>query len=110
MMENLDTAGQEKIWYYQKEDGAKYGPYTDEELKRLIVNGILSSDDLIWMVDFDSFNSVFLSLWNGEMAVVINSDESVRYGLVMQVVTQVQKLGVTKLGFLTMNPKDAPGK
>jgi biopolymer transport protein ExbD/biopolymer transport protein TolR len=34
----------------------------------------------------------------------------VRYGLVMQVVTQVQKLGVTKLGFLTMNPKETPGK
>jgi len=62
------------------------------------------------MVDFQSFNSVFKSLWNGEMAVVINSDEDVKYGLVMKVVTQVQKLGVTKLGFLTMNPKEKPGK
>lgn len=62
------------------------------------------------MVDFHSFNSVFKSLWNGEMAVVINSDEDVKYGLVMKVVTQVQKLGVTKLGFLTMNPKEKPGK
>ena len=44
------------------------------------------------------------------MAVVINADESVNYGLVMKVVTQVQKLGVTKLGFLTMNPKEKPGK
>lgn len=44
------------------------------------------------------------------MAVVINSDEEVKYGLVMKVVTQVQKLGVTKLGFLTMNPKEKPGK
>lgn len=61
-------------------------------------------------VDFSSFNSVFKSLWNGDMAVVINSDEEVRYGLVMKVVTQVQKLGVTKLGFLTLNPKDKPGK
>ncbi|MCL4101491.1 biopolymer transport protein ExbD/biopolymer transport protein TolR [Fibrobacter sp. UWH9] len=62
------------------------------------------------MVDFHSFNNVFKSLWNGEMAVVINSDEEVKYGLVMKVVTQVQKLGVTKLGFLTMNPKEKPGK
>ncbi len=64
MMENLDTAGQEKIWYYQKEDGAKYGPYTDEELKRLIVNGILSSDDLIWMVDFDSWIRIGDSIYS----------------------------------------------
>lgn len=61
-------------------------------------------------VDFDSFNNVFQSLWNGEMAVVINSDEDVHYGLVMKVVTQVQQLGVTKLGFLTMNPKESPGR
>ncbi|MCR5378280.1 MAG: biopolymer transporter ExbD [Fibrobacter sp.] len=61
-------------------------------------------------VDFSSFNNVFKSLWNGDMAVVINSDEDVHYGLVMKVVSQVQKLGVTKLGFLTMNPKEKPGK
>ena len=61
-------------------------------------------------VDFDGFNTVFKSLWNGEMAVVINADESVNYGLVMKVVTKVQKLGVTKLGFLTLNPKEKPGK
>ena len=85
---------------------------TMEQEKLLKVS--ITKDDEIYiadmMVDFDSFNSVFQSLWNGEMAVVINSDESVRYGLVMQVVTQVQKLGVTKLGFLTMNPKEKPGK
>ena len=61
-------------------------------------------------VDFSSFNNVFKSLWNVYMAVVINSDEDVHYGLVMKVVSQVQKLGVTKLGFLTMNPKENPGK
>ena len=85
---------------------------TIEQEKLLKVS--ITKDDEIYIaemrVDFDSLNSVFQSLWNGEMAVVINSDESVRYGLVMQVVTQVQKLGVTKLGFLTMNPKEAPGK
>ena len=85
---------------------------TMEQEKLLKVS--ITKDEEIYiadmMVDFDSFNSVFKSLWNGEMAVVINSDESVHYGLVMQVVTKVQKLGVTKLGFLTMNPKETPGK
>lgn len=85
---------------------------TMEQEKLLKVS--ITKDEEIYiadmMVDFSSFNSVFKSLWNGEMAVVINSDENVHYGLVMKVVTQVQKLGVTKLGFLTLNPKDKPGE
>ncbi|WP_290743563.1 ExbD/TolR family protein [Fibrobacter sp. UBA4309] len=85
---------------------------TMEQEKLLKVS--ITKDEEIYIadmqVDFDSFNRVFKSLWNGDMAVVINSDENVHYGLVMKVVTQVQKLGVTKLGFLTMNPKEKPGK
>lgn len=85
---------------------------TMEQEKLLKVS--ITKDEEIYvadmMVDFHSFNNVFKSLWNGEMAVVINADESVNYGLVMKVVTQVQKLGVTKLGFLTMNPKEKPGR
>ena len=85
---------------------------TMEQEKLLKVS--ITKDEEIYIadmqVDFSSFNSVFKSLWNGDMAVVINSDENVHYGLVMKVVTQVQKLGVTKLGFLTMNPKEEPGK
>lgn len=83
------------------------------EQEKLLKVSITKNDEIYiadMMVDFDSFNSVFKSLWNGEMAVVINSDEDVKYGLVMKVVTQVQKLGVTKLGFLTLNPKEKPGK
>lgn len=83
------------------------------EQEKLLKVSITKNEEIYiadMMVDFSSFNSVFKSLWNGEMAVVINSDEDVHYGLVMKVVTQVQKLGVTKLGFLTMNPKDKPGK
>ncbi|NLO23306.1 MAG: biopolymer transporter ExbD [Fibrobacter sp.] len=57
-------------------------------------------------VEFSDFDSIFSSLWNGDMAVVINADESVHYGLVMQVVSAVQQAGVTKLGFLTLNPKE----
>ena len=85
---------------------------TMEQEKLLKVS--ITKDEEIYIadmqVDFSSFNTVFKSLWNGNMAVVINSDENVHYGLVMKVVTQVQKLGVTKLGFLTMNPKEKPGK
>ena len=83
------------------------------EQEKLLKVSITKNEELYiadMMVDFGSFNNVFKSLWNGEMAVVINADESVNYGLVMKVVTQVQKLGVTKLGFLTMNPKERPGK
>ena len=85
---------------------------TMEQEKLLKVS--ITKDEEIYIadmqVDFDGFNNVFKSLWNGEMAVVINADEDVNYGLVMKVVTKVQKLGVTKLGFLTMNPKEKPGK
>lgn len=83
------------------------------EQEKLLKVSITKDEDIYiadMQVDFSSFNSVFKSLWNGDMAVVINSDENVHYGLVMKVVTQVQKLGVTKLGFLTMNPKEKPGK
>ena len=83
------------------------------EQEKLLKVSITKNEELYiadMMVVFKSFNNVFKSLWNGEMAVVINADESVNYGLVMKVVTQVQKLGVTKLGFLTMNPKEKPGK
>ncbi|MCF0225324.1 MAG: biopolymer transporter ExbD [Fibrobacter sp.] len=83
------------------------------EQEKLLKVSITKQEELYiadMMVDFKSFNNVFKSLWNGEMAVVINADEDVNYGLVMKVVTQVQKLGVTKLGFLTMNPKEKPGK
>ena len=83
------------------------------EQEKLLKVSITKNEELYiadMMVDFASFNNVFKSLWNGEMAVVINADESVNSGRVMQVVTQVQTLGVTKLGFLTMNPKEKPGK
>ena len=83
------------------------------EQEKLLKVSITKNEEIYiadMQVDFGSFNNVFKSLWNGDMAVVINSDEDVHYGLVIKVVTQVQKLGVTKLGFLTMNPKEKPGK
>ena len=83
------------------------------EQEKLLKVSITKNEEIYiadMQVDFDGFNTVFKSLWNGEMAVVINADESVNYGLVMKVVTKVQKLGVTKLGFRTLNPKEKPGK
>ena len=63
------------------------------EQEKLLKVSITQNEELYiadMMVDFASFNNVFKSLWNGEMAVVINADESVNYGLVMKVVTQVR--------------------
>lgn len=57
-------------------------------------------------VEKRDFGNVFKSLWDGDMAVVINADESVDYGRVMQVVSLVQNAGVTKLGFLTLPGDD----
>lgn len=54
----------DKVWYYAKEDGQKYGPYTDEELIKLIRNGILSENDLIWMPDLDDWISVGNSIYS----------------------------------------------
>lgn len=83
------------------------------EQEKLLKVSITKNEDIYiadMQVDFDSFDDIFKSLWNGEMAVVVNSDESVSYGFVMKIVTRVQKLGVTKLGFLTLNPKEKLGK
>ena len=83
------------------------------EQEKLLKVSITKNEEIYiadMQVDFDGFNTVFKALWNCEMAVVINADEAVNYGLVMKVVTKVQKLGVTKLGFLTLNPKEKPGK
>ncbi|MBP3891392.1 MAG: DUF4339 domain-containing protein [Solobacterium sp.] len=45
----------DKIWFYTKGDGEKYGPYTDEELVKLIKQGILSGEDYIWMTELDEW-------------------------------------------------------
>jgi biopolymer transport protein ExbD/biopolymer transport protein TolR len=57
-------------------------------------------------VDLENFASVFQSLWQNDEPVVINADESVDYGRVMQVVSQVQAMGVKQLGFLTLEREE----
>ena len=56
-------------------------------------------------VELKDFNNIFKSIWDKQSPVVINADETVDYGTVMVVVAHVQKVGVTKLGFLTL-PSD----
>ena len=45
----------DKIWYYTRGDGQKYGPYTDEGLIKLIRQGILEDEDYIWTTDLDEW-------------------------------------------------------
>lgn len=45
----------DKIWYYTRGDGQKYGPYTDEDLVKLIRQGILEGEDYIWTTDLDEW-------------------------------------------------------
>lgn len=54
-------------------------------------------------VSVKDFNPVFTQMWDGETAVIVNSDAVVPYGVVMKVVSRIQSLGVTKVGFLTQN-------
>ncbi len=48
----------DKIWYYTRGDGQKYGPYTDEDLIKLIRQGILEGEDYIWTTDLDSWEMI----------------------------------------------------
>ena len=77
---------------------------TMEQEKLLKVS--INKQDEVYIADMKvnltDFRSVFKSLWDGNMAVVINADETVDYGKVMKVVSLVQNAGVTKLGFLTL--------
>ena len=46
----------EKLWYYNKDSEEKnYGPYTDDELVRLIRQKILGENDRIWMMDLEDW-------------------------------------------------------
>ncbi len=53
--------------------------------------------------NLQDFEKDFRGVWTGdpETAVVVNCDQSVPYGFVMEVVSAVQRQGGKKLGFLT---------
>lgn len=52
------------------------------------------------------FEADFRKAWDGdqETAIVINSDESIPYGFVMELVAAIQRQGGKRLGFLTDPP------
>ena len=54
----------EKIWFYAKPDGSRYGPYTEDELIKLLKNGILDEKDYIWMMDFENWMKVADSIYS----------------------------------------------
>jgi biopolymer transport protein ExbD/biopolymer transport protein TolR len=78
---------------------------TLEQKKMLKVT--ITRDEKIFVSDMEvhlnDFNEIFKSLWQDEMPVVINADESVHYGIVMKVVSLAQVAGVKQLGFLTLD-------
>ncbi len=59
-----ENSTEEKVWYYAKPDGSKYGPYTEDELIRLLKNGILTENDYIWMMDFENWMKIGESIYS----------------------------------------------
>jgi len=85
---------------------------TLEQKKMLKVT--ITKDEKIFVSDMEvhlnDFNEIFKSLWQDEMPVVINADESVHYGIVMKIVSLVQLAGVKQLGFLTSDKGITPNR
>ena len=44
-----------KNWYYMKKDRKKYGPFSEEELIRLIRQEIIEPGDYIWMTYMENW-------------------------------------------------------
>ncbi len=53
--------------------------------------------------DLQDFEKDFRNVWTGddETAIIINSDQTVPYGFVMELVASIQRQGGKRLGFLT---------
>lgn len=56
-------------------DRQKFGPYTDEELVKLIRQEILTEDDWIWMPDMDSWLRVGDSVYSAYIPMTEDSTE-----------------------------------
>ena len=63
-LQDSEINTEEKIWYYAKPDGSKFGPYTEEELVKLLKNGNLTKDDFIWMTDFENWMNIGNSIYS----------------------------------------------
>jgi len=83
---------------------------TIEQKKLLKIS--ITKDKKIFVADMEvargDFNRIFKSIWDGKSPVVVNADQSVNYGMVMEIVSQIQENGVTRLGFLTLPPRGEP--
>lgn len=75
----------------------------DQKLLRVSINQAQEFFIADQAVSIPEFNQVFNQSWDGESAVIVNSDASVPYGVVMKVVSRIQALGVVKVGFVTKN-------
>ncbi len=53
-----------KVWFYMKADQKKNGPFSDEELVKLIKNDIIEENDMIWMTDLDEWIKVSDSIYS----------------------------------------------
>lgn len=54
----------EKIWYYTLDGSEKYGPFTDEDLVKLICQGILTEKHYIWMPELSNWLNVGHSIYS----------------------------------------------
>jgi biopolymer transport protein TolR len=70
-------------------------------------NEIYIDQEKVTLVDF---RRQFREAFSGkvEIPVFVNADKKVPYGLVIRIISDIQKAGVVKLGFLTQ-PLDAAG-
>ena len=53
-----------KVWYYTLDGEEKYGPFSDEELVKLMNQGILTGNHYIWMTDLDEWVKVEDSIYS----------------------------------------------
>jgi biopolymer transport protein TolR len=68
---------------------------------------IFIDQDKVSLIDFRrEFKNVFAG--RKDVPVFVNADKKVPYGLVIRVISDIQKSGVVKLGFMTL-PLDASG-
>ena len=76
-----------------------------EEKKTVEVTVTAGRDILVngAATDRAGFETAFRKAWNGDAAaaIVINSDQTIPYGAVMDVVAAIQRMGGSRLAFLT---------
>jgi biopolymer transport protein TolR len=77
------------------------------EYVQISINGrneVFIDDERTSLLDFKKrFREIYSGRTN--VPVFVNSDKKVPYGLVIQLIADIQSAGVVKLGFLTLPPK-----